>query len=96
MYNGKRYTTKELETHIRKVYAKLEPIARKDGVYKSLDDYFDLGTHQKDRTEAFVILMNQDIILVSTNVDCNVLTLSLRACWRLLTRCSQAIYSGWR
>ena len=44
MYDGERYTTKELETHIRTIYAKLEPLARKDGVYKPLDDFFDVGT----------------------------------------------------
>lgn len=45
MFNSnKRYTTKELELYIRTIYAKLEPIARKDGVYKPLDNYFDNST----------------------------------------------------
>jgi len=42
--NNRRYSTKELETYIHSVYAKLEPTAKKDGVYKPLDDYFDTGT----------------------------------------------------
>ena len=39
-----RYTTKELEAHIRAIYEKLIPLAKKDGVYKELDDYFNTGT----------------------------------------------------
>lgn len=38
------YTTKKLERYIRAIYAKIEPLARQDGVYKPLDDYFDTGT----------------------------------------------------
>lgn len=38
------YSTKELETYIRSLYAKLEPLAKKDNVYRELDDYFDTGT----------------------------------------------------
>jgi len=39
-----RYSTKELETYIHSLYARLEPVAKKDGVYRLLDDYFDTGT----------------------------------------------------
>ena len=38
------YSTKELQAHIRSLYAKLEPLAKKDDVYRELDDYFDTGT----------------------------------------------------
>ena len=42
--SNRRYTTKELEAHIRAVYKKLSPLAREEGVYKELDDNFDSGT----------------------------------------------------
>lgn len=38
------YATGELENHIRSIYARLEPLAKKDGVYRPLDDCFDTGT----------------------------------------------------
>lgn len=38
------YSTKELESYIRSLYAQLESLAKKDGVYRQLDDYFDTGT----------------------------------------------------
>ncbi len=37
-------STQDLERYIRAVYAKIEPYAKKDGVYKPLDDFFDNGT----------------------------------------------------
>lgn len=44
MSRTQHYATRELETHIRSIYARLEPLARKDGVYRPLDNYFDIGT----------------------------------------------------
>ncbi len=45
MYNSDAiYTTKELEVHIRSIFKKLLPFAKKDGVFKELDDYFDTWT----------------------------------------------------
>ncbi len=38
------YSTEKLETYVRSIYARLEPLAKKDGVYKQIDDYFDTGT----------------------------------------------------
>ena len=37
-------STQDLEQYIRKVYSKIEPYAKMDGVYKPLDDFFDVGT----------------------------------------------------
>lgn len=37
-------STQELETHIRNTYAKVEPYARRDGVYEPLTNYFAKGT----------------------------------------------------
>lgn len=37
-------STQDLERHIRKVYAEIEPYAKMDGVYKPLDDFFGPGT----------------------------------------------------
>lgn len=44
MFNNERFSTSELEEHIKNIYAKIEPIARKDGVFKPLDDCFGNGT----------------------------------------------------
>ena len=38
------FTTKELEKHIHTLYDRIKPLAQADGVYRSLDDYFDTGT----------------------------------------------------
>ena len=37
-------TTKELEKHIHTLYDRIEPLAQADGVYRPLEDYFDIGT----------------------------------------------------
>lgn len=44
MQSNHRYTTRELESYIQSVYAKLESLSKQDGVYRPLDDYFDIGT----------------------------------------------------
>jgi len=37
---NKFLSTQQLEQYIRSAYAKIEPYAKKDGVYKPLNDYF--------------------------------------------------------
>ena len=44
MENQKRLTTEELREHVHSVYARIEPVAKRDGVYRPLDVWFGRGT----------------------------------------------------
>ena len=44
MNRMKYYSTEKLGTYVRSLYARLEPLAKKDGVYRQIDEYFDTGT----------------------------------------------------
>ncbi len=37
-------TTKELEKHVHTLYGRIKRLAQSDGVYRELNDYFDVGT----------------------------------------------------